>query len=582
MTKTKSKRKKLYIFSGIAVLVIVGLLIGKGILENMVKKELLSLLNNNPESLYEISFSNVSLSLINGNFKIKDIAVSPREASIQQYKEGKIAKLLDSKISSFKIIGLEIIDFLKTKNIDISSVELDNIEIAYFINPQETKPEETKTLALHNIFSKDFAGAKLGNIIINNTTMKFYHGQEKENPFFEIDSVFVRVDDILLNPETLKNPIPVSFSDIRINTGQFEFNKMKFYQIYTTNIHFDVADTSLIIDGFSLIPKYSKEEHNKKLKYNDDRFDIKTKQIIFSGLNVDELEFEDILSFNKIEIIEPDISIYRDKRLPDAPFKYKPLIASLIKRIPIDIHIDSIQVTNGKLVYEEQVSLSDKPGKVFFDPLFISAYNITNVKDIIDKNPHLNVDFSGQIMGASQLEAHIDFNLARNDDYFEMTGIMNTISGTEFNPMLQHLALAKIVSCDVQKAMFSFSADDDFSQGNLILDYDNLEGELLKAKDENKKSGFLSWAAKGIVKKSNIPGDKKYRSGTIFWERRKDRGIINFLWKSAQSGIISIVAPIADKTKKQMKDAGVEEKEEMSKPGKKKKGSRKKNKKIKK
>jgi hypothetical protein len=156
-------------------------------------------------------------------------------------------------------------------------------------------------------------------------------------------------------------------------------------------------------------------------------------------------------------------------------------------------------------------------------------------------------------MGESEINANFDFYLNRNDDYFVAQGKLDAISGTAFNPMVENMMLVKIESGDVHSAVFYFTATDNASKGTLDLSYENLKAEVLKHKDPEKKSGAISFFANELINTNNLPDNKKYRQGNIYFERRKDKAIVNFLWNSVKTGIISTVAPIADKNRKAFK-----------------------------
>jgi len=82
----------------------------------------------------------------------------------------------------------------------------------------------------------------------------------------------------------------------------------------------------------------------------------------------------------------------------------------------------------------------------------------------------------------------------------------------------------------------------------------------------------MSWVAGGVVRHKNKSDAGKYIIGNIRFERRKDKAIVNFLWNSVKTGLISIVAPIADQTKKaekQEQKEGNKEQRKSKKKGKK-------------
>lgn len=564
MNKKKNHPHRLkYVFIISFVILIGGLLSVNFILENLVKKEVYSQLSNRPDNLYDLQFDEVKINIFTGTLKVINLSVSPSDSANKMLRKGKIKKLLRSNIPVFKVNRLNILEFLKNKFIHIQEVDVTGFTLDYLVNTNVTEPERKNTFVLHDIFSDNFKGANIEVINLNADIINLYKVDKEDTSFFEIDSVSIAIDNINIDPETLKNPIPIEFSDVRISTGHFSINSMKFYTISTSEIHFDVQESSMEIDGFKLTPKFSKTEFNQEIRYNTDWFSISTEKIKFNGLSVDELVIDDLLEFNSIEIEGPVIEIYRDKRLPDAPFKYKPLLAGMVHKIPLAIHIDTITISKGRLQYEEQTDASDQPGMVFFDPLHISVYNITNHKDRISKNPSLQIDFHGRIMAATDLNAQLDIDLASDHEIFSINGTLNQVSGVAFNPMVEHLMPVVVKSADISKAAFNFTANDDISRGEMTMDYDNLSVEVKKTKDPNKKAGLISAVANGLVRKNNIPGHSRYRTGTIRFERRKDRAIVNFMWNSCKTGIISIVAPIADHTKKAEKQEQKKEKKEM-------------------
>ena len=153
----------------------------------------------------------------------------------------------------------------------------------------------------------------------------------------------------------------------------------------------------------------------------------------------------------------------------------------------------------------------------------------------------------------------LDIDLASKYEEFTINGKLEPVSGTDFNQMVEHLLPVHIKSADISKTTFKFSANDDISNGELIMNYDNLHVEVIKGKEHDKKAGLISFVANELVRQKNLEDKGKYIKGFIRFERRKDKAIVNFLWNSIKTGIISIVAPIADKNKKIEKEEKKEE-----------------------
>lgn len=552
--KKNQRRKKLIIFlSSIAILILIVLFSFDWILEGIVKRELNSQLRNPENSLYQFKFKNLNLGVLSGNLKITDLEILPTDSAYGLLHTGKIKSLLHTRAGSFEIKNFRYIKLIRNGIMKIGSVRLSGIHTEYVINSEAKEIKRGNTTTLHELFSEEFREADVETIQILADEIHFRRLKDSL-PFFRIDTVSFLIEEILANQETLKNPIPVKFQNIQLSSGHFSMNSIENYTISTESVDLDVLDSRLTINGFQLIPKYTREEFNEKISYNDDLFSIRTKSIELYDLQLDEFSSENIAHIHLIAIEEPEIEIYRDKRLPDAPYKYKPLLAGSIHKIPINILVDSLLIRKGKLSYEEQTEVSDDPGKVFFDPFYISAYNITNDSVKISENPELLIDFQGEIMAAATLKSSLDIDLASRNESFTVRGSLEPTSGPVFNPMVENLLPVTIRSGDISRTEYYFMATDEASIGQLILEYENLTVDVQKKKDHEKRATLISLVANGLLKGKNLPEQGNYNRGSIQFERRKDRAIVNYLWKSIQSGIISVIAPIADPNKKQHKE----------------------------
>ncbi|MEZ5196040.1 MAG: hypothetical protein R2764_06460 [Bacteroidales bacterium] len=558
--KKKSKgRKTLLIILSIALLLLLILFTGvNAYLENLIKNKIDSQLNKNPKSLYHIMYEDLDLNIMSGSVTIKNISIQPSDSASWMLNNGLLGSLFKSSIEEFIIKHLKIFDFVSDRNIDISKIILNNATTKYIVNPNAKKTDKKDKNTNQNIFPEILNKLKVDDFEFQNTTFQMAHYNNTDEYLFELDSLSINISDIYIDSTTASKTIPLNFSSIEINTQMFELKSMKYYSISTSGIDFNLNDTTFTLNAFKLTPKYPRDEFNTMIKYNDDLFSVSTEKIVLNGLNINKIEQSKLLNFNSVNVYNPVIGIYRDKRLPDASFKKKKLITSIVKSIPIAIEVDTLKILNGQLTYEEMHNTTDKPGKVFFNPLFLTAYNVTNDSILIAQNAHLQIDVKGKIMGKSEITANFDFYLNRSDDYFTAKGNLKAIRGAEFNQILEALLLAEIQSCNVHSASFDFTANDDVSHGKLDLVYDSLVAVVLKHKDPKKESKTWSWLANNFIAENNLPDDPNYRTGIIHFERNKDKALVNYLWNSIKTGIITSILPMAEK--KELKKEAKQEK----------------------
>ena len=82
-----------------------------------------------------------------------------------------------------------------------------------------------------------------------------------------------------------------------------------------------------------------------------------------------------------------------------------------------------------------------------------------------------------------------------------------------------------------------------FRSGKLLFYYENLSVDVLDKKQTvwtKIKTGVINFAANDlIINNSNPTKSGKMKTGVISFSRDKGKSIINFLWKSALSGLKS-------------------------------------------
>lgn len=549
--KFLKKRKTLKItISIVLVLITFTFFVFDNILTGIVKSELKLQFNQNPESLYEINFKSVSHNIFNRSISIDEINIEPRKNAYDSLAAGKLNTLVSTQINSIQLKQFKIINFIRNNIINIKGLSFKDIETIYLSNPKSIKSEKAKKMMMHHIFSDQFKGIDINELEITNASFIFANFDTPDKPSFVLDSVSLKIHDIIINASTLEQAIPVSFSDIELKSNVITIDNLDNYKLTSSGIRFSLIDSTISINDFRLLPKYTKDEFNRRLKYENDIFSFAIDEIKFNGLDINEIKTKELIALNSINISNPKIEIYRDKRVKDRPYKYKPLIASLIKKIPINVKIDTINVENARLEYLEIGKKGNQPGSVIFDPLDISINKLTNIPEIIALHPVLKADIKGKLMGESDLEVKLQFYMKSKKDHFIVDGKLGAIKAASLNPATENLLQVKITSGDIHKVNFYFTADDNSSLGKMEMIYNNLKVEVLKEKKgKEKQSGALSFLANNIIRTKNLKEQAKYKEGIIYFDRIKNKALPNYLWKSLQSGLVSIIAPVAESKK---------------------------------
>jgi len=164
-------------------------------------------------------------------------------------------------------------------------------------------------------------------------------------------------------------------------------------------------------------------------------------------------------------------------------------------------------------------------------------------------------------------------------------GKVSNLPLASLNPILHHSAFVKIEEGVLNYLTFEMTANDEYSDGVLNLDYSGLKKlEVMRNKgelDEKKQKGkegkeqkkFLSFIANTVVPHSYNPNSKNYYPGHISFERVKDRAIFGYLVKSILSGVITSLIPNKQENYHQLKQKKKESRKEAAKMERKKKNN---------
>src|SRR5690606_37674503 len=134
----------------------------------------------------------------------------------------------------------------------------------------------------------------------------------------------------------------------------------------------------------------SKTDFTKHQKYEKEWYDVSIKAITLSSKNTLHWSKGGYIHINKICIDDPSMLVYKDKRLKNPPFIEKKLPSFAIRHIPFPILVDTIEIHNGTVKYQEIVETGKTPGEVSFTRLHLQAYHLTNIKSLLKKNDLLN------------------------------------------------------------------------------------------------------------------------------------------------------------------------------------------------
>ncbi len=451
--------------------------------------------------------------------------------------------------------------------IKAGKLEVQDFDLNLIQKPLEAKQktEFRVNLGIMKKFSYVITRMQLDTALLNDISFNIHSLNDTAENIINIDSIGILIENVQVDTSMANEEKPVIIDLITIDLkGKTQISKDSLYEFQTWKLHYNFPDQKITIDSFSLTPLFQPEEFFKRAKYQTDR-------VILSGhhLEIDDIKLNELLSNNHLHISNIRVDrlnteMYRDKHYPIKPGTYKPLPREQLMNIKRAFTVDSIHVTNAYLKYLEMDATSDEPGEVFLDQLNVTAYNLTNqLRE--DEKKDLILDLHARIMGQTLMSLKVHFPLNPDTVSFWLTGTTEKLDLTSLNPLTTNLLGLGIVKGIGRSDITYISGNDSTAKGSLIFRYKKLRVLPYSRKKEKLKKGVLSplisFMINDLVVKSNNPKfARKPRVGQVYFERDTQKSVVNYVWKSVLSGLMSTMGFNTKAQKQERKEVKKEDK----------------------
>jgi len=438
--------------------------------------------------------------------------------------------------------------------IDSILVQPPSINLFQAVTNNDTALRKFET-NLTPFFDQFSSRLRVGHLSFNNGKLRYFIPQNNIEPYLSLYPVRTTISGIssgngmenrLFNAED----ISLGFRGLSIPLND------SLYTLSIARLQFSTSDSSVLMDSIILLPRYSREAFYEKVGIQTDYYDLNTKSIRLYGFNLkDYLEKGDVTtSFVKVDKLKG--IVYRNKTFPIPPDKRTALPVTMLRNLNNTVAIDSVRIADSRLLYEEQLKDVEYPGSISFEEVNINLKNLTNDSAGWAENNHLKAELSAKLMGKGFFNAGIDFPYDSLNDFFRVKAVLKTMPLGDFNPLLNNLAFVYIRDGYNKMATLDFYADSSVARGKSDFRYSDLKIRLIDKKTL-KTSAFdesaASFLANLFVVRTNNP---RYgvltRKGKIYFERDRQKSILNYLAKSALSGVVSTIRG-SDEEKKEMR-----------------------------
>lgn len=329
-----------------------------------------------------------------------------------------------------------------------------------------------------------------------------------------------------------------TLEDIELDITKLVISAPKLYSVEIANLAVNSTGSTLTIDSLTLIPKFAKFKFAEVVGKQTDRINAFVRSLEIDGLQYGKLK-DSALVASKVKIMSAQLHSFRDKRQPFKETKVKPLPIAALKSLPYAVAIDTIEITDARIGYEEFSPEGFEAGTIIFEELNAILTNLTNRDG--GEVDHATLAASAKLMGHGRIDATFQLPYREGEPYLAK-GKIGEMSLDHLNQPLQNLAFIRVQSGTLQGLAFNFSYTDKASTGKVTINYQDLKIDGLKKEKSTVINDLKTLLINTVIKNDkdkDVPLEK--RTGNIDFERDRMRQIFNYWWKSLFSGIKSSV-----------------------------------------
>lgn len=446
-----------------------------------------------------------NLELDSTQFKLKNTRLSLPDKGIELNFD-----LLDLRGNDFnQLLSKDTVDFTEcilTKG----KIKINNAK------PQTQATKDSLTKAQKVIQIKEFR--------IVDTDFEFIDKQNQPQIKFDHTNAYFTDLKILTAPHADENAISYTFINLNAKNLKFPMN-----QLHTLTVDdMEVVKNKAELNDLKIKPNFNRVEFQKHIKEENDVIDLNIPKTIVQDYDFSFDDNNKFFAASHLILNQPDVTIFRDKTLPDQTPR-KPLYSEMLRKLDFHLNLNQITIANANINYEEKVSVAEKAGKIYFTNFDAKIHNINN-KNISNDQVKISVD--AKFMGHAPTHVDWNFNIHSPADYFTISGTVNNLNANKMDNFLIPNMKARLDGW-VQKVTFNFTGNDKGASGRMDMLYEDMKVEVLNHK--NEKKGVISTIANFLVKGKKDKKDEV--NNLVNVTRDQQKSFFNLFWLCLKEGI---------------------------------------------
>jgi len=530
--------KKLAIAAAILVVVFGALIILSGVYADRILDPFVrSALEQNKPMNHRIEYKKISINLFKGFIKIKDVKMTPVP---ELNKDENI--WMEMTVSTIRLTDFNIRKMLFDKALSIGDIDILQPEVIVHLplNPPEEIIDSVQGDRADRAKKQALKSISLERILISGGSFKLVRN---DVILASSPAINFTTEDISIIKNNQDDPIGYTYGKMRLSLSDISlYSESGLYDMSVDGFTANKSDSTIVLQGFRMIPKYDKKEFSGKLEFQSDRIDLFIDEVKLARIGIEQLIAGGPLRISAIKLDSVNADIFRDKNLPVDINRFPLFYNESFLKLSLPIFLDTVMITNSKLLYNELSEGKTTAGEIILSDFNLSTYALSN--QVLDSTivHEMRLFVNAKVMGEGPMNIELALPLEGNLRDFRCTGSVGAMQLFPVNGMLEPMLNMIFKGGKLNRMTFDFTANDNVSKGWMEFLYQDLDVVVL-GKEPGKEKGFVSFMANTVTMSNNPAPGKDLKTVEIGTERDKNKGLIGYIWRTIQSGMVRTIIP---------------------------------------
>lgn len=458
-----------------------------------------------------------------GKIQVSDIKVNIERPAMKLYLTTPDLNILGVKLQNRKF-NLASVDITKP------TIEIDQM-------PKSEQPSKTAADKpdIYKFFAKLGKEVSVGRFNISNASLDYagaLNGGVNRQQRLNATNLILR--GLVVNSE-LKT---LALDDINFSTRNFRIPiNNGLYTLQAESIDLRKKESDLKISALHLIPAYAKNEFAYHHPTHKDWFDVGVESISLSEIDFNKYFTDNTLHAKELLVNDVELLNYKNQQI-EIEHDVMPMIYEGMQKLPVGFSVDTANVNNVKVVYEEMPKNGTTPGVIFFTGMNGRLSGLTNIVSRPQQYIHLDAD--GYLMGTGRFSATWMLPVDSLNDHFYLKAHLAKFDLRDLNQLITPMAPVRVETGFLKSLTFTTNASSKGATVDMLMLYNDLGISVLKNKDgELTTKSFASTLANKIIKTNNPDKpSKRPRHVHLTVERNAYHSTFNYLWQILQPATV--------------------------------------------